>query len=62
VLHGETGLLAPADDVAALQLAIDRLRTDAELRFRLGRAAQRHAFNELTADVMADRYVKVIGL
>lgn len=38
VVHGETGLLVPADDPPALAEAIERLLRDAPLRFRLGAA------------------------
>ncbi|MFB9235832.1 glycosyltransferase [Plantactinospora siamensis] len=41
VLDGETGLLCPEADPAALAAAIDRLLGDDELRTRLGRAARR---------------------
>ena len=38
--HGETGLLVPPGDPAALTAALRRLLTDPQLRLRLGRAAQ----------------------
>jgi glycosyltransferase involved in cell wall biosynthesis len=40
---GEAGLLVPPGDVLALQRAIERLLTDAELREGLGQAAKRRA-------------------
>ena len=40
---GETGLLVPPGDTAALHAAIERLLDDRELRSRLGRAARAHA-------------------
>ncbi len=40
VRDGETGLVVPRDDVAALQAALKRLVLDAGLRDRLGRAAR----------------------
>jgi len=43
VVHGETGLLAPPDDAAALALAIERLARDPALRARLGAAGRRRA-------------------
>jgi glycosyltransferase involved in cell wall biosynthesis len=43
VLDGETGLLVPVDDEAAIVGALRRLVTDADLRRRLGAAAHDHA-------------------
>ncbi len=40
IRHGETGLLVPHGDKAALAAALRRLLTDPQLRLRLGRAAQ----------------------
>jgi glycosyltransferase involved in cell wall biosynthesis len=40
VVHGETGLLVPPGDVAALREALERLLADANLRRRLGSAAR----------------------
>ena len=40
VVDGETGLLVPPGDVAALRAALERLLADPELRDRLGRAAR----------------------
>lgn len=40
VVDGETGLLVPPRDPAALRAAVDRLLADAALRARLGRAAR----------------------
>lgn len=62
VLDEVTGLLAPDGDVAALRAAIDRLRRDRQLAHRLGQAARERAFNELSADTMADRYMAVLDL
>lgn len=42
VLDGQTGLVVPARDVAALQAALRRLVLDAALRQRLGAAARAH--------------------
>ena len=43
VVDGETGLLVPPGDVAALRNALERLLGDAELRRRLGDAARARA-------------------
>lgn len=43
VVDGETGLLVPPEDRAALAAALRRLTDDAELRDRLGAAAHRQA-------------------
>jgi glycosyltransferase involved in cell wall biosynthesis len=43
VRDGETGLVVPAEDRAALAAAMGRLIADEELRERLGKAARRHA-------------------
>ena len=43
VVDGETGLLVPPRDPAALREALERLLADSELRERLGRAARERA-------------------
>jgi len=43
VLDGETGLLAPADDVESLSAAVKRLCDDEPLRRRMGLAAASRA-------------------
>src|SRR5262249_30683267 len=50
VRPGETGLLVPERDVKALAEAIETLARDAELRERMGAAAQRLIREELTWD------------
>jgi glycosyltransferase involved in cell wall biosynthesis len=48
VVDGETGLLVPPGDVAALRAAIEQLLGDAGLRERLGRAARERVLAEFT--------------
>jgi glycosyltransferase involved in cell wall biosynthesis len=58
VTDGETGLLVPPRDSAALRAAIDRLLADADLRRRLGQAA-RARIGELCAwDRILDRTIQ----
>jgi glycosyltransferase involved in cell wall biosynthesis len=57
VKHGETGLVIPRDDPAAMSRAIELLRGNSELRARLGRNArewvERNATDHLWADHIA---------
>jgi glycosyltransferase involved in cell wall biosynthesis len=61
---GEAGLLVPAEDVAAIATAIERLIGDSALRERLGRdgpeRARRFAWPD-TARAMADSYAEAAG-
>ena len=41
VIDGETGVLIPPDDPAALRAALERLLADRDLREQLGQAGQR---------------------
>ncbi|HUS17423.1 MAG TPA: glycosyltransferase family 4 protein [Chloroflexia bacterium] len=52
---GETGLLCPPDDPAALAVALDRLREDPALGRRLGAAARAAVMRDHTWDAVADR-------
>jgi glycosyltransferase involved in cell wall biosynthesis len=54
IRDGETGLLAPTGDAAALALGIARLAGSSELRARLGEAARAHA----TAAFGMERFVR----
>jgi glycosyltransferase involved in cell wall biosynthesis len=53
VKDGETGLVVPVEDSAALAKAIDRLANDAPLRKRLGDAARRRVSEYELSKVMA---------
>jgi phosphatidyl-myo-inositol dimannoside synthase len=46
VQHGETGLIVPTGDTAALSAALSRLLGDPELATRLGQAGRRRAYSE----------------
>jgi len=61
IVDGETGLLVPVGDVAALTAAIVRLRDDGALRARLGEAARTRAYAEFTVERMTERYAKVLA-
>jgi len=61
VVDGETGLLVPVDDVAAIAAAIVRVRDDPALRARLGEAARTRAYAEFTVERMIERYVRVLA-
>ena len=61
VRDGETGLLAPAEDPAALADAIARLADDAALRRRLGENGRRVVRENFTADGMARRIETIYG-
>jgi glycosyltransferase involved in cell wall biosynthesis len=56
VVPGETGLLVPAEDPAALAEAIGALLEDAERRRHLAGAARRRALERFRLPVMARRY------
>lgn len=57
VVDGETGLLVPPEDSAALGAAIASLLADRHLRRRLGAAGRERMQREFSIDVMADKHV-----
>jgi glycosyltransferase involved in cell wall biosynthesis len=58
VRDGETGLLVPPRDPAALRSAIDRLLADPELRRQLGRAARERIAELCAWDSVLDRTIQ----
>jgi glycosyltransferase involved in cell wall biosynthesis len=54
VVDGETGLLVPARDPAALRGALERLLGDSELRDRLGAAARERIRERFAWDAVLD--------
>lgn len=59
VTDGETGLLVPPGDVAALAAACRRLLTDDELADRLGAAGRRHVERHYGWDGLMRRYLEL---
>lgn len=60
VLHEQTGLVVPSDDVHALWAAIDRLLSDPEARTRFGAAGQERVRREFALGEVMRRTVEVI--
>lgn len=52
VVEGETGLLVPPNDPAALRAALERLLADPSLREKMGRAAKRKAVEFMAGTVV----------
>lgn len=62
VIENETnGLLVPAGDAEALARALERLRSDCDLRIRLGRAARASIVEKHTWDAVAQRIFAIAG-
>ncbi|MBU4556545.1 MAG: glycosyltransferase [Actinobacteria bacterium] len=57
LLDGETGVLVPQQDLAALSSALISLGADADRRLTMGTAAARFARTRFTLDAMADGYL-----
>lgn len=55
VADGETGLVVPPRDVAAVRGALERVLSDDELRARLGETARRRAVEQFSYDVLVER-------
>ncbi len=62
VQDGESALLVPAGDAAALGAAIRRLRDDPALRARLGERARQLAFEQYTWDARARGIMQGLGV
>jgi glycosyltransferase involved in cell wall biosynthesis len=58
VVDGETGLLVPPRDVAALRAALERLLGDAELRGRMGEAARKRIREHFSWPAVTDRTIQ----
>ncbi len=54
-VHGQTGLVVPPRDPAALAEAINQLLGDERLLEQMGRAAQARAYEEFTVERMIER-------
>jgi glycosyltransferase involved in cell wall biosynthesis len=59
VRHGETGLLVPTGDAAALADAIVRLATDEPLRRRMGAAGRDRMQRDFSIESMVDAHVRL---
>jgi len=59
VIHGETGIVVPPRDPAALAEAIVRLANDSELRSKMGRAGQNRIAKEFTLSHCTKAYEKL---
>ena len=55
IAHGETGLLVPPTDPAALASAIERIFADRDLAARMGAAARQRAEREFSIEKMVSR-------
>src|SRR5262249_9905058 len=60
--HEETGLLCPPGDAPALAAALERLRSDGDLRKRLGSASRATAFQKHTWAAVARRIISLAQL
>ena len=61
IADGETGLLVPVRDAAAITAAVERLVTDGDLRASMGSAARRRAIEEFGQDRVIRRTLDAYG-
>ena len=57
VIHNETGILVPPEDVGALREAIAALIDDENLRIRLGRAGRKSMREDFSIATMAHKHI-----
>ena len=66
ILHENTGLIVPPEDVAGLAQALDRLLSKPELRIEYGSAGRKRVEENFTWDLVAERLTqtlyKVLGI
>jgi len=60
--EGRNGLLVTPGDAAGLAAALERLRSDPELRARLGQAARSTVLEQYTWDAVAQQVLRLAGL
>ena len=60
VREGETGLMVPPDNPAALAQALTRLINDGALRHGMGRAGRRWVEREMNWDRVAQQFLSII--
>ena len=59
VVHGKTGVLVPAEDVATLQKAIAVLIDETEMRIEFGKAGRERMKNEFSVETMVERHIEL---
>ncbi len=59
-VHGETGLVVPPRDVAALAGALNTLLSDAGMRRRMGETGRTRALREFSLEMVGRRYLQLL--
>ena len=59
IVHGQTGLIVPSEDDAALAAAIDRYLAEPELRDRFAKAHAERVRSVFSTDTLADNYTRI---
>ena len=62
VVPGETGMLVPVNDSAALAQALRKLVSDPELRSAMGQAGRARALDLYDEELVIQRQIEVLGL